>query len=329
MGNLHSTSIQTLDNGDRLPYTALDDVLSRTPLGDTLPASAVKYWSCIDGKELVTEVDWLELYEEAIARNVAGTYTTTDHLILSIEVGGVVFIYISLDNSCRSNQAGVPMKERRGGIFGIIKHVIDQQGGAPCVVFTSEGSRPLFTGANVQDDPNPLYWLEFRNELEEYCGVRFLTERKNNPHVMAFSVSSFYTPGARPMIANYTSMDILGEGFGCAALLVTLRSGESIMATHFPLDFKRTGTDNYNAIAMKTLQSVMKEHNATHCMGDFNKVPGPIQDCMMAAIEPEFKFMSREDSRMITFFPSYFDALPPGLEFGAPSIESALQSYKL
>jgi len=120
-------------------------------------------------------------------------------------------------------------------------------------------------------------------------------------------VSAWISPGAEDIISKYHVQNILPAGFGSGMVGMCLKSGETVWGLHFPLDFKGDGEKNNNYIAMVELQKVMKAYPGSVCaMGDFNTIPGKIEDLMMSAISDEFKFLLKD---FYSFFGLYFDTI--------------------
>ncbi len=294
---------------DFVPASPLDNVLHIR----AAPSPVVTFFDFLTGEPLDTN-NRPNFYRVIIKNAHEKVYPTTDHLITDVEVGGFHFLYVSLDNSARSNANGHPLYKRLGAICRVLNQILDSLGGK-CIVFFSESCRPSFSG-DVDHKENLTSWISMRRTIEETCDLRFLIEKRNNDDAsdMSFGLSVFYTSVTANVIATYFTRNILSEGFGSAAVGIKLITGEMVWGIHFPLDFKGQGTDNLGHKTMVNLQKLMLEYPGSVCaFGDFNTIPGAITETIRQAIQPEFEFVL---DHTLTFFGAYYDTVPLAREEG-------------
>ena len=288
------------------PVSPLDNILKNKLYTESLH---LKFYNVFTGDELNSTLRIDSLYDEFILNNNNKTYKTTDHLIYSIEVNGVVFLYASLDNSVRSNMNGHPFAHTRLPTFANVISKILTNTGKECVVFMSESCRSSFYG-HPTEKTDEVTWLEMRKSLLNLTGLSFLTENRNNNDFsgMSFGVSVWTTYGADKFIDKYYSQNILvGFGFGSGTVGVRLKTGEIVWGVHFPLDFKNIGEENNNYKTMKQLQDVMYSYAGSVCaIGDMNTIPGNIDGYIRDAITDDYELML---NGVNTFFGSFYDTI--------------------
>jgi hypothetical protein len=86
-------------------------------------------------------------------------------------------------------------------------------------------------------------------------------------------------------------MDIKNECYGSGAVVMTTKLGKTVVAVHFPLDFKREGADNNNGKALKALIDLLNKYPNSCGFGDINVIKGNIWNSMVNVInETEWKF---------------------------------------
>jgi hypothetical protein len=253
---------------------------------------------------LLTEENQNDFYQKVVANAKACNYLTTDHLITCIKAGETTLLYVSLDNSVRSNKAGHPLYLRLEAICDAVVKIIKDL--PNIIVFFSESCRPSFMIDSNGEKSHITNWLTMRTQISQRCGLDFLTEKRNNedPSDMSFGVSVF---SRSANINTYFCKNILTEGFGSVAVGVELTDGEIYWGIHFPLDFKNKGADNLGAKTMVNLQDLMDEYDGSVCaFGDFNTIPGYIEDAILSSIRPEYRLIHNRD----TFFGGYYDTIP-------------------
>lgn len=294
-----------------VPASPLDNVFKPKAVDTT--SLNIKFYEFFNGDEL-TEDNKVNFYKQVAFGRNKGFYETTDHLPLSVTVGGVNFLYVSLDNSVRANENGFPLFVRLDGICGLVRNIIRSFGvtpdgyPAPTVVFFSESSRPSFSGS-MADKKDVHSWLQVRYQLENQCGLKYLTEKRNNDDVngMSFGVSAFCTTKALQEIESYHTVSLLTEGFGSGSTGIKLKTGEIVWGIHFPLDFKGDGLANLNYKTMLGLQKVMTDFKGSVCaLGDFNTIPGKLSDVINLAINENYEFAVHDT---LTFFGSHYDTI--------------------
>ena len=75
----------------------------------------------------MTTENRMKFYESVTHKNaLEKRYDTTDHLISSVTIDGVMFLYVSLDNSVRSNKAGHPLYTRLDAICNVVTTIIEK-----------------------------------------------------------------------------------------------------------------------------------------------------------------------------------------------------------
>ena len=106
-------------------------------------------------------------------------YWSTNHLPLAVKVNGKYYLYVSLDNSFRSNKHGFALKNRLGNICKLVRSCISTLGGE-CFVFFAESCGVSFDGIGETQstrffDPqenkpriikNEISWFEIRSKIE-------------------------------------------------------------------------------------------------------------------------------------------------------------------
>ena len=215
-----------------------------------------------------------------------------------------MFLYVSLDNSVRSNKAGHPLYTRLDAICNVVTTIIEKN--QEVVVFFSESCRPSFLLDANDMKQNVVSWLDMRKTICKLCGLTFLAEKRNNedPSGMSFGVSAFERCSK---IDTYFSRNILSEGFGSVALGVKLNTGSICWGIHFPLDFRGQASDNLGYKAMVGLQNVFEEYNGSYCaLGDFNTIAGNIENAILNALKPSFELIGGD---VYTFFGGYYDTI--------------------
>lgn len=76
-------------------------------------------------------------YQQVIRNTLDKKYETIDHCSIAIRVDGILYVYVSLDNSVRANGCGFPLKNRLETLCGMINTLIEECGGS-CIIFFSE-----------------------------------------------------------------------------------------------------------------------------------------------------------------------------------------------
>lgn len=273
----------------------------------------IRYFSFLDGEEITKEnyLSFCKLMKDLIDRK---EYLTTDHLFVSVEIDdNVVCIYVSLDNSVRSNMNAHPLYKRLVELCKVVSICVNKfkKEGKECLIFFSESCRPSFDGGDLNNRLNEVNWFRMRQDICRYCDLEYLGESTNNddPNGMAFGVSAFCTLGCISQIDGIFPRRILTEGFGSGALGVKFVSKKIVWGIHFPLDFKNQGTENYGSKAMVGLSKIMQTHQfSILALGDFNTIPGKIMQSIVAAI-PEN--MELKGGDFPTYFGSYYDTVVP------------------
>jgi hypothetical protein len=290
-----------------VPATQLDQVLIKAGLN----GAVTRFINILDGS-VITEDNKGEFFRRIVTEREAGIYTTIDHLIIWVQYKGVNFLYVSLDNSVRANQNGFPCKDRLVTIGDLVNQAILTAGGS-VIVFFSEACRPSFDGG-MDVRANPMSWLAMRRFICVHCNLTFVTELANNQDIgnMAFGIACFCTPDMVSRINGYYSHSILDLGFGSVAVGIEVFGDDGNKyigwGIHFPLDFRGRSEENQGAITMVNLQALMDRYpESAFAMGDFNTIPGYIEDAILAAIHLGWSFVIHG---MLTFFGAHYDLVP-------------------
>lgn len=267
----------------------------------------------MDG-HILTPDNFKDFALEIVQRNKRREYTTTDHLIahvkVALETGDQVdCLYISLDNSVRANQSGFRLWERLPGICGLI-NTINAELGGNCLVFFSEACRPSFSGTREnRQDIKP--WAEIVAYMESaVSGSKMLLALPNNTlSDMAFGVALLKCGDAVPEIKTLHERNILpiepSRGYqGCACIGIEFAcSGEIVWGLHFPINFQMP---QQSAETMRNLCALMESTNSILAFGDFNIVPGELQDAVVDNVPLEMLLYT---PLFPTFFGSFFDSI--------------------
>lgn len=290
-----------------VPVSCLDRALIK---GNSV---IVKYISFLDGT-YITRDNW-KVFAAQVQQNISDKfYPTTDHLFIEIEVdtvnGVFTFLYVSLDNSIRSNINGHRLSRRLAKLLEVVKKCIKPN----TFLFFSEACRPSFDGGDIVNRVDEELWTSMIPKIEDILGLNHCIDSSNNDDAcgMAFGVSMFCTNSCVKYIKKYEARRILESqpgttGSGC--VIVSLVSGEIGIGVHFPLDFKNKGEDNFNHKAMIGLCKMMDEYpENVFAFGDFNTIPGYIFDSMLAAI-PEHYTLT--DGGVPSFYGSFYDVVTP------------------
>lgn len=288
---------------DIVPASPLDNVLAFKVAGKQI---VVKYYSFLDGRELTLEKRpaFNKTVQNLIEKKL---FPTTDHLFVCVTVGEYVFLYVSLDNSRRSNSNGFPLMKRLNELCRVVKNAIEECGNK-CVIFFSESSRPSFEGNDFNNRINEVTWFQIRRIIENSCGLEYLGECQNNDDPMSFGVSAFCTPNFVANIHTVLPRRIWTEECGSGAVGIKLNTGGIIWGIHFPLDFKGIGPNNQGAKAMTGLCKVLDSYIGSVCaIGDFNTIPGNIDESIRKVIPDNKEFLVKNE---ITFFGSFYDTVP-------------------
>ena len=302
---MENYAITINEDGSVVPASPLDNILAFQS-NENLKYD---FHSLLTGCKL-TKSNITDFYQDLTKNVNHKKYPTTDHLPFSIDVDGVKICYVSLDNSVRANINGFPLKNRLIDLCAMIRKMISECGGE-CVVFFSESCRPSFDGGDLNDRRNEMSWFKIREFISDQCNLYYLGECSNNEDTnnMAFGVSAFCTGGTKGKIDNVLPRRILTEGFGSGAIGIKLTNGQIVWGIHFPLDFKSVGAENLGAKAMIGLCKLMESQKGSYCaIGDFNTIPGKIQNSITEVIPPNMKFQVKNE---MTFFAPFYDTIKP------------------
>lgn len=285
-----------------VPASKLDNIL--VPKGNNLE---YQLFNPLDGKELTKE-NRKEFYKQVYENAKNKIYETTDHVITMIKVDDIYFIYVSLDNSMRSNNNSSPLTKRLSNLCAVVNMVKALY--SNCVIFFSESCRPspFIVEGKFEGEMN---WLEMRKVIQEKCNLVYISDKRNNedPSGMSFGLSAF--AGHNVTIQNYFGVKICRTGFGSVALGVKVNN-KIVWAIHFPLNFKEQGEKNPSFETMINLKKLFTSYPGSICaFGDFNTIPGNIENTIKLAKEDDFDFLLDE----LTFFGSHYDTIPSPSEY--------------
>lgn len=259
----------------------------------------------IDGSVLTND-NRIEMHNKLIKLVDDKKYFTIDHTPVEVKLeNGITYIYISLDNSARSNMSGHPLKNRLPAICELINNIIKNTNGK-CVLFFSEACRPSFDG-HVNERKNEVPWFEMRNIICKQCNLQFIGEKRNNDDNsgMSFGLAAFCTMECASHIQDYFGVLLTTKSFGSVALGVKVKSGEIVWAVHFPLNFKEPMINYEVAIELMKIMETYK--GSVFAFGDFNSFDA-FADALMKAVDenPKFNLLINEG---LTFYPSYYDTI--------------------
>ena len=305
-----SNSSYVYTNGDNgyVPVSPLDNILVKDKFDDF----KLKFYNVLSGMELNDITSIHNFYKEITKLAGENKYVTTDHLIYSIEIDNVIFLYISLDNSVRSNMNSNSLAHvRLENLLNVVKKIMKPD--FNYVVFFSESCRSSFIG-EIGERKNEISWLTMRNTIENITNLNFVTEKKNNEDYegLSFGISVWCNNNAMKnnVISNYYSADLLNEGFGSVSVGIKISSDKIIWGIHFPVDFKNKMEDNYGSITMKNLIKTMDKYRGSVCaFGDFNLIPGMICNSIKNVLDNNKNYHFVLDN-VNTFFGAYYDTIP-------------------
>lgn len=295
------------DESNVVPATPLDNVLVNTSLNVEINCELCDFYEGL----VLTDSNTSDFYNRVVSERTSKMYSTTDHLVNVVTFDNVHFVYVSLDNSVRSNTNGCALYKRLDGICDLVNKISNRYNNN-CIFFFSESSRPSFDG-DMSNQSNITSWLSMRKKISNKCNLIYLAEKRNNEDFnnMAFGVSAFACPNVYNLLSSVYSQSILSEGTGSSALGVKLTTGNIIWAIHFPLDFRNDGQNNHGYIAMVCLQNLMNNYPGSVCaFGDFNTIPGFITTSINSALRPNYKLVYNTQP---TFFGSYYDTIKVGI----------------
>lgn len=292
--------------GDNIsPVSPLDNMLYHINCKE----KKVRFYNYLNGDELNSRDEIDKFYEGLVKNAETGKYATTDHLIYCVVIGGVNFLYVSLDNSVRSNMNNMPLAHTRLDNLMIVLEKILTRIEKTIVIF-SESCRPSFYG-NITERKEEIAWLEMRKTISDRTNLQFITDKRNNEDLssLSFGLSVWCTNDAYQCIDTYYNKSILDKGFGSVAIGIKLKSGEIVWGVHFPLDFKGKSSENLGAITMSNLIKMMNDYTGSVvAFGDMNTIPGDICQAIQNAANGSNYSLLLDD--VYTFFGSYFDTIP-------------------
>jgi hypothetical protein len=246
-----------------------------------------RYYCPFTGKNLSCET-----YKLALEYAKSNKYETTDHAPIELQVDGLRCLYVSLDNSVRANMNGFSLvaSGRLDRICNLVKTI------NPDIVFFSEACRKSFEGS-MDEQKNPVYWMDMRQTISKFTGMVHCCECTNNfdEKQMSFGVAMFAKQEVLQHIQSvqacqFLPMDLKNECYGSGAVVMTTKSGKTVVAVHFPLDFKRKSGDNNNGKALKALIDLLNKYPNSYGFGDMNVIKGNIWNSMSDVInETEWK----------------------------------------
>lgn len=282
------------------------------------------FYDFING-EIMTPETRDKFYQLVVDNAVVQHYPTTDHLITHVRINAldVSFLYVSLDNSVKSNTNGLPLHTRLPSICQVLNKIIKSLNNR-CIIFFSEACRPSFFWNNSKftmeefeskkKDIKLISWEDMKKTISDICHLTYCAEQRTNKDDsdMSFGISTFCCEEVKNLIQSYHCHIIMTEGFGSSTVGVKMTTGEIVWGIHFPVDHSGKGAKNLGSKTMVNLQNLMKMHDRSICaFGDFNTIPGNIADAINQAISPEFEFMFQNE---LTFFGAFYDFIPVNLD---------------
>lgn len=305
-----------------VPISPLDNFLIKSNFTDY----EINFYDIFDGAELNTDHKIALFYNKVTQNTINNIYPSTDHLIYSITIDDIKFVYVSLDNSAKSNMNGHSLAHTRlENLMTIVKNIISTH--PKHVVFFSKSCRPSFI--TVQGETtDEISWLEMRRTICDITELTFITEKKNNeePNGLSFGISVWCSHNVYHLIKNYYSLNLLDKGFGSVCVGIKLHSDKIIWGVHFPLDFKNIGNENHGAITAKNLCDVMDKYNGSICaFGDFNLIPGNVNDSVRDTVQNTgYEFVLHD---VLTFFGAYYDTIQKSTFISEPTNLNDLSYY--
>lgn len=286
----------SVTQGKHCPVSYLDHVVFKRVTPEAKPN--VQYYCPSTGLPLTAG-----RYNLALSNASSKVYPGTDHAPFLLTVGGSRFLYVSLDNSVRSNMNGHSLVStgRLQTICEIVKRI------SPNAVFYSEACRMAFEGG-MQEQRYPVYWTDMRDFITKETGMTFVNECTNNfdPSCMSFGVAMFAKDVT--LFKSVLPFNLLEEDkekgcYGSGAIVATLKTGVTVVGVHFPLDFARKGLDNNVGRAAGSLVTLLNKYETAYAMGDMNTVEGEMMNSVIIQLGSEWKITMD----VPTFFPSYYD----------------------
>lgn len=286
------------------PVESLDGVMYNT----NNPRPKITYYCPLTGDILSKSS-----VERAIENAVLKRYFTTDHALLSIEVGLYKVLYVSLDNSVRSMKEGLGLTEGFSQSYGgrRLEMICDLVNKIQAdIVFFSEACRKC-----TNSDSSIVYWPQMKRIISRRTGLTFGCEQANNFSIpqMSFGIAMFYGPklDCEGIISEQgvqlLPADSSKNFFGSGAVAVTLNTGHTVVGVHFPLDFVGKDEENNNYRTTKALIKLLEQYDNAVAIGDMNIVTGNIENCMRKALDSTCWNIARDYQ---SFFPSFFDIIP-------------------
>ena len=275
----------------------------------------IQYYDLIDGTEITVD-NKFNIIKKNTQHMINEEYTTADHLPVVVTITlpndeKIKCVYFSLGNLFKSNINDYSFKNSLKILFDVVNKLIKNIGGK-CFAFFSESGRHF-----LDDEMN---WDEIVKFICEYCDFQYLWLSRSNKTsdipfgVLAFASKHFEKDKIDIISATYSSpvefnLEKCSSLLECGPVIIGLDYEKIIIwGIYFPLDFKCIGPENQGAISMTNLCNLMKEYPRSVCaFGDFNTVPGNIENSIINAVDDEFELIWPE---FPTFFGSYYDTIP-------------------
>ena len=127
-----------------VPASPLDNVLKFREFSDI----EVTLYDFING-EILDSSNRKEFYQTIVHNAINRIYPTTDHLITCVNIDDINFLYVSLDNSVRSNMNNHPLYLRLDKLCEVLDKIIRSLDNK-CIVFFffQESLQPIFSWWN-------------------------------------------------------------------------------------------------------------------------------------------------------------------------------------
>lgn len=259
--------------------------------------------------------------QTAKQNTIAKKYPSTNHALISVQVGGQKVLYVNLDNSGRSMREGFSLTEGCNDFWGghrleticsIVKSI------QPDIAFFTDACSTSVSNSPVRAQTDPFsgitHWSEIKRVIARRTSLIFGCEQCNMTDSIqeSYGVAMFYHEKH-----SYQKSVILREDCvllspdhkygGSPAIKVTLRSGESIVCVDFPLDLSGRGFENRNYKAMKSLLELIKRYPDTIVIGSMNIFEGNIEESIRKALDSTYWMIARDS---YNYFPAFYEMLP-------------------
>jgi hypothetical protein len=293
---------RNLVGGKTLPVSMLDHVIYKDKVHD---APIVTYY-CPSTGDILSKAS----YQLAINNAINEIYPATDHTPFSFEIeDSLKVLYVTFDCSIRSENAGHPLWDKR--LINICKMVKKINAD---LVFFSEACRK---SANV-------HWLQMRLKITELTELEYCLESTNNfsKDSMSLGVAMFAKKTALYHLESIQATRLVEVDpsisfWGSGCIVVKTKTGTVLVGCQFPIDLKRTGSDNLTGKAMKSLIALLDDciksvNDRAYGFGDFNTIEGNMAESVYDVL---VKTNWKMTDGIYTFLASYYDEVQGDTKF--------------